>query len=144
MAVFVDQRSALENRLKIAWTATPIRWQNIPFDPPINGSNRPLPYIAFNLRNGVSEDIALGSANPWQRYSGVVVVQIFTPENTGMGLATQYGELIKDIYLSAPRQIMLPDNAIIRLFPPYMNEIGTIAGWNQVNVITPFKMDAQP
>jgi hypothetical protein len=39
---------------------------------------------------------------------------------------------------------MLPDNAIIRLFPPYMNEIGTIAGWNQVNVITPFKMDAQP
>lgn len=142
--VYVDQRTALENRLKLAWTLTPIKWQAVPFDPPVNGSNRPLPYIAFVLRNGSSEDISLGSANPWQRYSGVVIVQVFTPELTGMGLATQYGELIKNIYLAAPRQIMLPDDAIIRLFPPYMTEVGTIAGWNQVNVTTPFKMDAHP
>lgn len=140
----VDQRKALETRLKLGWVTTPIKWEEISFDPPVDATNKPLPYIAFVLRNGSSEDIALGSDNPWQRYAGVVMVHIFTPELTGIGLATQYGTLIKNIYLRAPRQIMLPNDAIIRLFPPHVNNVGTLAGYRQTNVIVPFKMDAHP
>jgi Bacteriophage related domain of unknown function len=141
---YVDARIALETRLKDNWTQTPIKWENVRFDPPVSGTNNPQPYIAFLLRDGVAEDIALGSWNPIQRYTGTVMVQVLVPEKTGMGLATQYGEFIKNIYLKPPRDFQYQQSGMIRLFPPYLTTVGELAGWTQVNVLVPFRRDARP
>ena len=141
---YPNARTALELRLKNGWgTTTPIKWQNVRFDAPVDKNSNPLPYIAFILRSGVGEDITLGSDNPWQRWTGIVVIQIFTLENTGMKLATQYAETIKNIYLTQPRQISYLSSGIIRLFAPYATEVGNVSGYYQTNVTIPFKRDAQ-
>lgn len=141
----VDARAALEQRLKVGWNnRTPIKWENVRFDPPVNGSNNPQPYIAFTLRDGFAEDIALGSDNPIQRYTGTIIVQILVPEKTGMGLATQYSEFIKNIYLNPPRSFQYSASGVIRLFPPYAVTVGEVTGWMQVNVLVPFRRDARP
>jgi hypothetical protein len=140
---YVDTRIALETRLKDHWAQTPIKWENVRFDPPANGSNAQ-PYIAFSIRDGAAEDIALGSWNPVQRYTGTVVVQVLVPEKTGMGLATQFGEFIKNIYLKPPRDFQYGASGLIRLFPPYLVTVGEAVGWAQINVLIPFRRDARP
>ena len=140
---FVDTRSVLEQRLRNGWTRTPIRWQAVPFTIPADVHGNLQPYVAFTLRNGAAEDLVLGSNNPEWRFYGVVIVSIFVPEQTGLGLATFYGDLIKTIYLQTPRAFTYLNSGVIRLFVPQVTEVGTVAGWEQVNVITGFRRDAR-
>ena len=137
-------RIALETRLKNSWgNTTPIRWENVRFDPPMDVNKNPRPYIACLIKNGRGSDITLGSDNPWTRWEGMVIVQIFVPEFIGTKLATQYAETIKNIYLALPRNIQYLNSGIIRLYAPYAVETGVVGGYYVVNVTTPFRRDSQ-
>lgn len=138
----VDAKIALETKFKNGWTLTPIKWPDVRFDIPVNTQNNPQPYVAYIQRGGVAEDIVLGSDNPEQRYTGIIMIQIFTPEHAFTGLSTHYADLIKTIYLTPPRQLQYLTSGIIRFYAPYAVEVGNMAGWDQLNVITPFKRDA--
>lgn len=138
----IDLAAALEIRLKSNWTRTPIKWPNLPFKPPEDISHNPQPYIAFMLRTGPdAEDIMLGSDNPEYRFRGLVIISIFTVENTGTALARLYANLIKDIFLVSPRDFVYLNSGIIRLLVPQILEIGTVEGWYQVNVLIPYWND---
>ena len=139
-----DTRSILEQRLKLGWTRTPIFWQHTRFSPVEDVNHNPMPYIAFTLRNATSaEDITLGSYNPWYRFRGVIIISIYVPENSGSSLLMLYADLIKKIYLDPPRDFSYQNSGVIRLLVPQIVEVGTTAGWSQVNVIIPFHRDAQ-
>jgi hypothetical protein len=140
---FVDTRSALEQRFKLNWTRTPIKWQNVRFEVPADVSNNPQPYVAFTLRGGEGADITLGSMNPWYRWSGLIIVSVFVPENVGMGLVTLYADLIKKIFLDPPRDFQYLQSGVIRLLVPQAVEIGIVAGWCQTNILTAYRRDAQ-
>jgi hypothetical protein len=140
---FVDAKIALEKRLKDSWTRTPIRWPNQPFVVPEDTLHNPQPYVAFVLRNNGGEDIVLGSDSPEWRWTGVVILQIFVPENSGTAILTLYADLIKTIYLQAPRDFQYQNSGIIRLYVPAVQEIGINNGWMQANVVVPFRRDAK-
>jgi hypothetical protein len=95
---YADTRSCFEQLFSTHWTYTPIFWTNSPFDPPQDGNRNAEPYVAVTVREGSSEEITLGSENPWYRHSGIVIVQIFTLERTGSGLADGYADMVKGIF----------------------------------------------
>lgn len=140
---FVDTRSALEQRFKLNWTRTPIKWANVRFEPPKDTANNPMPYVSFVLRSNGGEDITLGSYNPWYRWSGLIIISVYVPENLGMSTLTLYSDLIKKIYLDPPRDFQYLQSGVIRLLVPSVVEVGITAGWCQNNVMIPFRRDSQ-
>jgi len=140
---FVDTNSILEQRLKNSWSRTPIKWPNQVFQPPEDTAHNPQPYIAFNHRGGGAEDLVLGSDNPWYRWHGIVIINVFVPENIGMATLRFYGDLIKTIFLQQPRAFQYLQSGIIRLFVPQVVEVGSVVGWMQVNVMVPYRRDSQ-
>lgn len=140
---FVDERKAFEIRFAAGWTTTPIKWENIPFDVPVSASGNPTAYVAFNLRPGIGEDITLGSDSRWYRWTGVAIIEIFIPENSGPRLAATYAEAIKNIWLTNPREFTYGSSGIIRPGVPYQLYVGNMAGWDKTNVNVPYRRDAQ-
>ena len=137
----MDLAKGLETRFSTGWTRTPIKWANVNFVIPTDVNHNPQPYVAFFLRNGTGEDIVLGSDAPEWRAHGLVMVNIFAPENIGMGLLRQYADIIRMLFLAQPRDFTYGNSGIIRLRVPTVNEIGIMAGWCQVNVLIPFSND---
>lgn len=98
---FQDCLRFWESHLNTHWTATAIKWENVPFTPVKDVNGNPNPYIAFVLREtelAGGGDITLGSDNPWYRWSGIAFTQIFTRENTGLGLGLSYADQMKGLF----------------------------------------------
>lgn len=140
---FVDERKAFEIRFNTGWTTTPIKWESVPFDPPVDATGNPRPYVAFNLRRNEGSDITLGSDSRWYRWTGVVIIEIFIPENRGPNLLDTYAESIKNIWLTTPREFQYGNSGIIRPGVPYILYVGNISGWEKSNVNVPYRRDAQ-
>ena len=136
---FVDERKAIESELNDNWTTTPIQWENVPFDIP-SSSGVLQPYIAMSLLPGEGEQIELGTV-PLYRWVGVIVIQIFVPEHhtSGPGLASQYAETLKAIFLR--KQLSQGSSGRILTRVPYMSVQGVVEGWYQVNLNTNYVRD---
>ncbi len=123
---FESERLLIENQLKEYWNQTTISWGNIAFKIPSNE-----PWIRLNIVNGGSSYIALGGI---KRHSGVIMVQIFTPINTGTDAARKYADMIVSIYDSKKLGNVICDAASIQI-------LGATDVWYQVNVTIPYWRD---
>lgn len=134
-----DERKTFEGRFFAQWgSTTPVKWENVPFDEPQPAA----PWVAFSIRPNFAEQASLGRPKFVERIWGYVVVQIFVPENSGTvsarSLAQQAGDVFKAI------QVSLNATTEASFLMPEYREIGSNAGWYQINVACPYYWCKQP
>lgn len=92
--------------------------------------NNSVNWVRVNILNSDSRQISLGS-NPYYRYKGLLIFQIFTRPNTGSGKSNQLSDTITNLF----RGVSLNS---ITFKTPMKDTIGEVDGWFQVNVSVPF------
>jgi len=123
---FSNERIAIENHFQEFWIDTPIAWENIAFTAP-NKS----PWVRLNVLNGSS---AYRAINGLKRHLGLIIVQVFTPINTGTNAGREYADTVAQIFGEKKFSDVLCDVASIAT-------IGTDSVWHQVNVTIPYWRD---
>jgi hypothetical protein len=124
---FVDERLSIENRLQEFWNYTPVAWENVDFDIPNNSD-----WIRLNILNGSSNYRAIDYK---KRHTGVILIQVFTPVNTGTNKVREYSDTIASIFDSRTFSDIVCDVASVQ-------NIGADDGFHQVNVTIPFWRDS--
>ncbi len=125
---FADERQTIENRFNIEWTATPIAYDNVPFNPPANSD-----WVRLNIQNG---DSGYRSLESTVRHTGIINVQIFTPVNKATKTSRQYADIAADIFSDQRFGDVVTDVSSISI-------VGDDDAWLQTNVTTPYYRDAE-
>jgi hypothetical protein len=125
---FADERKSIENRFKAEWTATPIAFDNVPFNPPFNSD-----WVRLNIQNGDSGYRSLESSI---RHTGIINVQIFTPVNKATKTSRQYADIVSDIFSDQRFDDIVTNISSI-------NIIDDDDAWLQTNITTPYYRDAE-
>jgi hypothetical protein len=90
-------RSTIESRLatELALSpAIPVVFNNVSYSPTPNSS-----WVQCLLNFGANEYLSLGgTSNSYNRISGVIVANIFTPKGVGAGASYTIGKRIRDLY----------------------------------------------
>ncbi len=131
---FSDAAKAIESRLQTNWTTTPIKFENAPFTETASA------YVALFLRDGEGTQISLGTP-ALRRWPGVIIVQVFVPEDTATRVARGYADTIGAIY--DRQQFSTDSSGVITCGVPSVQLIGTRDGWFQMNVSVPYHRDKQ-
>ncbi len=131
---FEDAAKAVEGRLQTNWTATPIKFENVPFKETASA------YIALFLKDGEGTQITLGSP-ALRRWPGIIMVQVFVPERTGIQQARNYADGIGAIF--DRQQFSQGNSGVFTCRIPSIEMVGVNQGWLQVNVTIPYHRDRQ-
>jgi hypothetical protein len=97
-STYNDVRAAIEGRIATQMAASPaypVSYQNVPFTPPNN-----LPWVQVFIRFGDNNYATLlptGSAG-FNRQTGTLVVNVFTPVGVGTGANFTIAERLKDLF----------------------------------------------
>lgn len=134
MSGFADERKAIEARMAAAWTTTKIRYENVPF------ASLSTPYVALYILDGEGLQISLGTP-ALRRWVGIIMVQVFVPQDSGTQVAKGYADTIGAIFDRA--QFSTGGSGTIRCQIPSLKSVGVTNGWQQVNVTIPFIRDKQ-
>lgn len=131
---FSDERKAIEKRFSNGWgTTTKIKLENVEFDRPAT------PWVEVTVLTGIGSQINLGMDSPLHRYSGTIVVKIFTKEDLGTGLGRTLADSAASIFRNA--QFSDGTSGLIRCDTPYLVSQGTNEGWHQLQVRVPYSRD---
>ncbi len=96
-STYNDVRAAIEGRIATQMAIAPVypvAYQNVPFTPPNN-----TPWVQVSIRFGDNNYATLlGPSTGFNRQTGTLVINIFTPQ--GQGAATNYtiAERLKDLF----------------------------------------------
>jgi hypothetical protein len=94
-STYNDVRAAIEGRIAIEMAiapAYPVSYQNVPFTPPNN-----LPWVQVFIRFGDNNYATLlGPSTGFNRQTGTLVINIFTPQGQGAAANFTIAERIKD------------------------------------------------
>lgn len=131
---FEDARKAIESRLHTNWTTTPIKFENVPMKETAD------PYVAVFILEGDGEQISLGTP-ALRRWTGVIVLQVFVPADTGTKDAKTYADSLAALFDRA--QFSTGNSGTIRCRIPSIETVGDKHGWHQINVTVPFIRDRQ-
>ena len=93
-------------------------------------SNNVNEWVRVNILNSDSKQVSLGN-DPYFRYNGLLIFQVFTKLNTGSGRST----IICDIISAAFRAQRI---GTIKFRSPTLTKVGENGGWYQVNISIPF------
>lgn len=132
MGAFADERRAIEERLSANWSATPIRFENVPFQEIQND------YIACFIRSGEGRQISI-SNTPLTRFAGVIIIQIFVKADKGTQQARLYADQLDPIFRN--QTFSAGVSGLIRCWLPSLVPVGTAHGWYQMNLEIPYWRD---
>lgn len=125
---YETQRAAIEGRFQTYWTSTNIKWNNVPFIIPADGSS----WVYLHVVNGYGYNDAFGGLR--QRHEGLIVVEIYAKEGTGTKSAYTLGDAALAIFSN---QVF---NGV-HCYASYINDLGADSewkGWYRIDCITPF------
>ena len=142
-----DERRAIESYFETAWAGrTLLRFENTRFETPTG--DPPPPWVALTIRSGEQRIASLGP-NALVRSVGLAIVQIFTAERTGSGVARGYADQASDLFRDPvgstnPRTVSYGASGPITFATEdgrvsYAEILGVREGWFQVNVIAPYR-----
>ncbi len=131
---FEDAAKAIESRLQANWSTTPIKFENAPFAETTSA------YVALYIRDGEGNQVSLGTP-ALRRWPGLIIVQVFVPENTGTRKAREYADDIGPIFDRV--QFSSGGSGTITCRTPSIDVIGLKFGWWQVNVTVMFSRNRQ-
>lgn len=133
MSGYADERQAIEGRLAANFNTIPIRFENGPFQ------DVKTAYCAIFVLRGEGHQITLGNAPQLNRWAGLIVVQVFTPENTWTNLAAGYCDTIAGIFRR--QEFSSGGSGLVRCRVPNVRTVGVKNGWFQMNVEVPYIRD---
>jgi hypothetical protein len=133
MSGYADERQAIEARMASGFTTIPCRYENAPFREMVTA------YCALFIRTGEGNQVTLGSTPQLHRWTGLIIVQIFVPEDTGTQAARGYADAIADVFRR--QEFSAGASGLIRCRTPRIEPAGTRDGWYQLNVVTPYIRD---
>lgn len=114
------------------WTGTPIAWDGVPNSPALQAAiDAKQPWVRLTINHGNSLTAALGSA-PEVRRTGLIQVQVFTPENQGSRPAAVLADS-----LAAHLQYYAVDR--LETLAASVQRVGPSDGWFQYGVALPFR-----
>jgi hypothetical protein len=125
---FASERVDIETRFKLTWTGTPIAWENVAFNAPNNSA-----WVKLSVLNGNSKYRIIGGL---KRHSGLIVVQVFVPIDTGTSGARAFADSVISIFGDEKFSDVVCDAGSIET-------IGTGDLWHQINVTIPYWRDEQ-
>src|SRR5512138_1510800 len=108
---YAEERSAIESHLAANWTATPIAWPNVAFEPGTAAA-----WIQPRIVNVQSFQASLGSPAVF-RHPGAVSINVWIRPQTGTAAARTYADQLAQMFRSL--QI-----GSITFHAPAVNEIG--------------------
>lgn len=132
MTGYADERKAIESRLQAAWTATPIRFENVPF------VETDQPYVALFILDGEGQQISAGTV-ALRRWPGLIIVQVFERPDSGTQGIRTWADSLAAIF--DRQQFSSGNSGLIRCRIPSIVPIGIREGWFQLNVTVPFIRD---
>lgn len=130
---FADERRAIEATFSAAYSTTTVKYENVSFNKPNTA------WVALTVLSTEAKRITLGDNTQLHRFPGMIVVNIFTPEDKGTQEAREIADTISDIFRDA--QFSAGSSGLITCRTPSLDSVGTRDGWYQLNVITPFHRD---
>lgn len=126
------EAAAIRSRFSTEWSdTTPIAWPNVSYTPTPGTA-----WVRLTILPADASQVELGAVGSRRfRHAGVIVVQVFVPENTGDGtvqtLAAQAAAVFRGVTVGE-----------IRYGAPRVRTVGNDgAGWYQVNVECPYSRD---
>lgn len=127
---FISESQALHAYFSGTWgETTPVQYENVDFNP-VEGQE----WVRFLIINGTGFASSIGGMS--HRYPSQVVVEIFTPKNTGPKRSKELAEIVSDMFID--NQFTNPS---MTFRTPYIINVGTVDNWHQINVICPFYRD---
>lgn len=131
---FEHERVAIEGRFAANYTATPIKYANKKFEPP-----KTTAWVALTILTGIGRQASLGASNPLHRFTGVIQIDVFAPEDTGTATARGHADTIGDIYRR--QQFSYSSSGTITCDTPYITDRGIENGWHRLVVSIPYRRD---
>ena len=131
------EADAIRARFNTSWGATtPIAWPNVNFTPPAGE-----PWVRLTIRSDEAFSASLPAPTIRHRHTGMVVVQVFTPDNEGDAeartLADQVCAIFRDVTAGGITYRGVDGSS------PYVTEVGPDgSGWYQLNVWVPYYRDS--
>lgn len=122
---YESELQIIESEFTDKWTYTDIAYQNVNFNPSTADS-----WVRLNVLPASASQISMGST-PYFRYNGVVVVQVFTRPGTGGKGSMRLVDYVTTIFRAK-------NIGGIQFGVPVVAHVGSINGWNQVNVNCPY------
>ena len=137
---FAAERKAIEERFLTQWalstkSAVVTLFENSAISPPTEE-----PFVALYIRSGAGQQISLGSS-PLDRYDGLIIVQVFVPEETGTQEAREIADVVETIFKR--QSFSSGAGGLIRCRLAALDPMGNKAGWLQSNVSIPYQRDEQ-
>ena len=130
---FADERRAIENRFSANFSALPVQFENVRWNNPATGG-----YVRFTIRNSGGAQISTGQS-PLHRYAGVIIADIFMPEESGTNAARAHADTIEAIFRRA--QFSAGSSGTILCRTPSITVVGIVDGYLQISVSVPFQRD---
>ena len=133
---FADARTAILTRIASEWgSTTPVRIENKNFAEPKGD-----PWLSVHLQPAGAVNGAIGTGTgSLERYAGVLIAQLFGPENSGtdalIDLADTFASIFKHVQISSG------NSGTITFDLPDIRNIGPREGAYQINVVCPFRRD---
>ena len=124
---FLAQKAALETYISMNLTGSNLVFENQ------SQSNTVQEWIRVNILNPDGNQISLGN-NPYYRYIGLLIFQIFIKPNTGSGRAIEIADQITSLFRGQKISGMT-------FKPPVIDPVGESGGWYQLNVSTQFSRE---
>lgn len=92
---------AIEAYLSANWIATPIKFENQPFQRPVSDSGAALPFIAFEITGTLYAQQSIGesaqAANRWDE-EGQLWLHVYVQTDTGSSIARRYAKQLADLF----------------------------------------------
>lgn len=117
----------IESHFSDNWTETPVVYQNIAY-------NEMTEFIRVTILSGPREQASLGCNNNTYRTTGVVIIQVFTPKNTGTKRALD----IVDMLIAFLQSKVI---GTVNFKTPYISFQNIVDSFYQVNLNCPFYVD---
>lgn len=126
------QHNAIRTRFNTQWASTtPIKWANVPFDPPNDDA-----WVELSVGDAGAIQASMGDpGNNTYRHTGAVTVMIFTPSGQGDKEALELADQAAAVFRA------WQSGGILFRPAPFIRRIGTKDNWFQVNVVCPFQRD---
>lgn len=119
-------RQVVEELLEDNWSTTDIAWDGVEYSPTPGTS-----WVRLTVLPGEDQFLTLDN----YRQVGLVIIQIFTPENQGSTTARGYADTITGIFRNVKQS-----GVLFRM--PTTSRHGISEGWYQMNISIPYWREA--
>lgn len=120
---YQQEKAIIETHFSVNWPHTPVAYEN-------SEESHSEEWVRIVIQNGEAFQASLGD-NPVFRYPGIVIVQIFTPNDAGSGRAVELADYVEAIF----KNLSISG---IQFRVPQVRRVNNETEWYQINVSTDF------